>query len=802
MSKARSVEQIDIQTKIKEAETCHSMGMNEEALSLYEQILSLSPDQDDQNLEAVRNKISHLRKEIEVQEMAENQGLSPEDITLFRKNLSLHDDVPTILDGARALKELGLVEEATVEYEKLLEFDFGKSDYSKLDYSPAQIVVDYLTCLLETEQGRDVVKKANKAIYQHNLNDKENAQIQFWLGNEMEKRDQRDQALELYETAAKINPKNEDITNKLNSLQSSISSSSRYDYLLRNKLVTTNQLQEALAICKKIGKSVEFVLVDRFKVKKEEVGKSLSLYYGCAFREFDPEAPVPVELTNKLKKSFLLYYVWVPLSWDKSGVEILVDDPKDLRKTDHIKALMTNQKIKLSIGIKEDIEKYINRFFDPRVEKLTENVFENLDDIIPDISFEEDEEIEEDVTGLDESSSQIVKFVDQVLVTAFRNQASDIHIEPSVISRKTTIRFRTDGVCHEYIQVPNAMAPAIVSRLKILADLDIAERRRPQDGKITLKRKGVQAFELRISTMPTVGRFEDAVLRILTSSGALKLDEIGLSERNLSVLKQVIARPYGLILCVGPTGSGKTTTLHSALAHINTPGVKIWTAEDPVEITQAGLRQVQVKPKIGLDFAKIMRGFLRLDPDIIMIGEMRDRETAATAIEASLTGHLVLSTLHTNNAPETLTRLLDMGMNPLNIADAFLGVLAQRLVRRLCPECMEAFNPDKEEYDYIKKDYGAKAFEALGVEHNSEFELQRSLGCEKCNGSGYKGRLGIHELIEGTPDIKILIKKQATSQDLAKQAIKDGMTTLKQDGVHKVFEGITDMREVRRVCVE
>ena len=663
-------------------------------------------------------------------------------------------------------------------------------------------MVDYLTCLLQTHKSEDIVKKANKVIYQHNVSDKENAQIQFWLGNEMEKRDQRDQALGLYETATKIDPKNDEIVNKINSLQSSISTSSRYDYLLRNKSVSTNQLQEALAISKKIGKSVEFVLVDRFKVKKEEVGKSLSLFYGCTFREFDAEAPVPIELTNKLKKSFLLYYVWVPLSWDKTGVEILVDDPKDLRKTDHIKALMTNQKINLSVGIKEDIEKYITRFFDPRFDELSENVFENLDDIIPDISFEEEEEIEEDVAGLDESSSQVVKFVDQVLVTAFRNQASDIHIEPSVISRKTTIRFRTDGVCHEYIQVPNAMAPAIVSRLKILADLDIAERRRPQDGKITLKRKGVQEFELRISTMPTVGRFEDAVLRILTSSGALKLDEIGLNERNLSVLKNIIVRPYGLILCVGPTGSGKTTTLHSTLAHINTPGVKIWTAEDPVEITQAGLRQVQVKPKIGLDFAKIMRGFLRLDPDIIMIGEMRDRETAATAIEASLTGHLVLSTLHTNNAPETLTRLLDMGMNPLNIADAFLGVLAQRLVRRLCPECKEPFHPDKEEFDYIKKDYGAKAFKDLGVEHTSAFKLQRSLGCEKCNGSGYKGRLGIHELIEGTPDIKILIKKQATSQDLAKQAVKDGMTTLKQDGVHKVFEGITDMREVRRVCVE
>jgi type II secretory ATPase GspE/PulE/Tfp pilus assembly ATPase PilB-like protein len=802
MSKSKTIEQDDIKLKIKEAETCHSMGMIDEALTLFEQVLSSSSDQDDQNSEAIRKKISHLRKEIEMREMAENQGLSAEEINLFRKNLSQHDDVPTILDGARALKELGLLEDAAVEYEKLLQFDFGKSDYSKLDYSPAQIVVDYLTCLLQTKQAPEVAKKAYKVIYQHNLKDKENAQIQFWLGNEMEKRDQRDQALELYESAAKVDPKNEEITNRLNSIKSSISSSSRYDYLLRNKFVTTNQLQEALAICKKIGKSVEFVLIDRFQVNKDEVGKSLSLFYGCPFRDFDPEAPVPVELTNKLKKSFLLYYVWVPLSWDKNGVEILVDDPKDLRKTDHIKALMTNQKINFVVGIKEDIDKFIHHFFDPRTEKLSGNVFENLDEIIPDISFEEEEEVDEDISGLDESSSQVVKFVDQVLVTAFRNKASDIHIEPSAITRKTIIRFRTDGVCHEYIQVPNAMAPAIISRLKILADLDIAERRRPQDGKITFKRKGIQDFELRMSTMPTAGKFEDAVLRILTSSGALKLDEIGLNERNLSVMNRIIARPYGLILCVGPTGSGKTTTLHSALADINTPSVKIWTAEDPVEITQAGLRQVQVKPKIGLDFAKIMRGFLRLDPDIIMIGEMRDRETAATAIEASLTGHLVLSTLHTNNAPETLTRLLDMGMNPLNIADSFLGVLAQRLVRRLCTDCIESYHPDKEEFGYIKKDYGEKAFKDLGVEYTSSFELQRSLGCEKCNGSGYKGRMGIHELIEGTPNIKILIKQQATSQDLAKQAGQDGMTTLKQDGVHKAFDGITDMREVRRVCVE
>ncbi len=802
MSNAQPIEQPDIKLKIKEAETCHSMGMIQEALTIYEEVLSLSSDGEDAANGSLKNKIGNLRKELELREMAENQGLSAEDISLFRKNLSLHDDVPTILDGARALKELGLLEEAIVEYEKLLEFDFGKSDYSKLDYSPAQIVVDYLTCLLQTQQAQAVVKKAMKVIYQHNLNDKETAKIQFWLGNEMESREQRDQALELYETAAKIDPKNQEISAKIDALKSSMSTSSRYDYLLRNKMVTTNQLQDALAISKKAGKSVEFVLTDRFKVKKEEVGKSLSLFYGLPFRSFDPDIIVPVELTNNLKKSFLLYYIWVPLKWTKKGVEILVDDPKDLRKTDHIKALMPNQKINFAVGYKEDIESYINHFFDPKVEKLTENAYEDLDEIIPDISFEEEEEIEEDLTGLDESSSQVVKFVDQVLVTAFRNKASDIHIEPSLITRKTTIRFRTDGVCHEYIQVPNAMAPAIVSRLKIMADLDIAERRLPQDGKIRFKRKGIQEFELRVSTMPTAGRFEDAVLRILTKSGMLKLDELGLSERNLEVLQRCILRPYGLILCVGPTGSGKTTTLHSALASINEPDVKIWTAEDPVEITQAGLRQVQVKPKIGLDFARIMRGFLRLDPDIIMIGEMRDRETAATAIEASLTGHLVLSTLHTNNAPETLTRLLDMGINPLNIADSFLAVLAQRLVRRLCTECIETYHPKQEEFNYIIQDYGEKPFQELGVDYNTNFKLHRSIGCEKCNGSGYKGRMGIHELIEGTPEIKILIKRQATSQDLAKQAIKDGMTTLKQDGVHKVFEGTSDMREVRRVCIE
>ncbi len=801
MNNIQPIGQSEIETKFKEAETCHSMGMPREALQVYEQILASLPGKDGQIRKTVVNKINFLKKDIEDQEEAESQGFSEEDISIFKKTLSSHDDVPTLLDGAAALKELGLMEEAIAEYEKLLEFDYSKFNYSEADYSPTKIICDYLTCLLDVKQPRDVVKSAYKVIYKQNIQEKETAQLKFWLGLQLDRKDHFDLAYELYEAAAAIDPSHTEAIERLNALKARISTSSRYDYLIRNKIVTTNQLQEALAITKKMNKSVEFVLVDRFGVKKEDVGKSLSQYFGCPFRDFDEEFPIPFELIGKLKKSFLLYYVWVPLSWSKKGVEILVDDPKDLRKTDHIKALMTNQKIILSVGLKEDIDKYIAHFFDPRAETTTTTDFDDLDDIIPDVTFEEEEEIEEDIRGLDESSSQVVKFVDQVLITAFRNDASDIHIEPSPITRKTTIRFRTDGVCHEYIQVPNTMAPAIVSRLKIMSELDIAEKRLPQDGKIRLKRKGIPEFELRVSTMPTAGRFEDVVLRILTRSSSYKLDEIGLRERNLKVLEKIIGRPYGLILCVGPTGSGKTTTLHAALGHVNKPGVKIWTAEDPVEITQAGLRQVQVRPKIGLDFSRIMRGFLRLDPDIIMIGEMRDRETAATAIEASLTGHLVLSTLHTNNAPETLTRLLDMGMNPLNIADSFLGVLAQRLVRRLCKKCQEAYNPTQDEFADVEADFGKKALAMAGYTYTSRLELFRSPGCERCSGSGYKGRVGIHELMEGTPEIKILIKKQATSQDLAKQAIKQGMETLKQDGIHRVFEGITDILEVRRVSV-
>jgi type II secretory ATPase GspE/PulE/Tfp pilus assembly ATPase PilB-like protein len=345
------------------------------------------------------------------------------------------------------------------------------------------------------------------------------------------------------------------------------------------------------------------------------------------------------------------------------------------------------------------------------------------------------------------------------------------------------------------------MVRGIISRIKIMSNLDIAERRLPQDGKIKFRRKGVPPFELRVATLPTAGGFEDVVMRILASAGAMKLDEMQMSKRNTNVMKDVISRPYGLVLAVGPTGSGKTTSLHAILGHINKPGIKIWTAEDPIEITQAGLRQTEVKPKIGLDFARMMRAFLRADPDVIMIGEMRDEETASIGIEASLTGHLVFSTLHTNSAPETITRLLDMGLNPLNFSDAFLGVLAQRLVRRLCKNCREEFHPSEEEFEEIVNDYGKAYFAKTGIEYDSDLTIFKTAGCETCSNTGYRGRLGIHELMQGTPKIKLMIKKQANTEQIFEQAMKEGMATLKQDGITKVFQGLTDIAEVRRVCI-
>ncbi len=697
-----------------------------------------------------------------------------------------------VLERAASLKELGLLDKAVIEYESLL----------GTDCPPSKIIPGIMACLSKTHSPSRVISKIDEVVHGLGLSDLRIAQIKFILGLENEILGHEDLALDMYKAASEADPKNEKIKQKIKQLILKLYSGSRYDYLLQKKMVTSDQLRTALALSKKTNHSVEHLLIEHFKLSKSELGKSLSLFYGCPFRSFDPNTAVPVELIGNLKKTFLLHDLWVPMSWGKNGVEILIDDPGDLRKTGQIRGLTKTTKIFFSVGIREDIEKYVLHFFDKKAESSAEGMISELD-MIPDVCFEEEEEddLEEEDERLNEQSSQVVRLVDQIIINAYRNNASDIHIEPSPETKRTGIRFRLDGVCQEYAQVPEYMARGILSRIKIMAGLDIAERRLPQDGKLKFRRKGVPPFELRLATIPTAGGYEDAVLRLLARAGAMRLSDMGLNERNMLIMERILAQPYGMILVVGPTGSGKTTTLHSALGRINKPGIKIWTAEDPVEITQQGLRQVEAKPKIGLDFARIMRSFLRADPDVIMIGEMRDFETASIGIEASLTGHLVLSTLHTNSAPETITRLLDMGLNPLNFSDSMLGVLAQRLIRRLCPKCKKEYHPSREEFEEIAAEYGREAFGQSNITYTPDLTLYRPWKCDACSGTGYKGRMGIHELLEGTPEIKKLIKIKATSEDLLKTGASQGMTTLKQDGIMKVFSGLTDVSEVRRVCI-
>lgn len=394
-----------------------------------------------------------------------------------------------------------------------------------------------------------------------------------------------------------------------------------------------------------------------------------------------------------------------------------------------------------------------------------------------------------------------VRLVNQLVTEAYRRGASDVHIEPSAAGKETIVRFRVDGTCFTFMRIPAVYQRAVISRLKIMANLDIAERRKPQDGKIRFPLGQGRNLELRVATIPTSGGNEDMVLRLLAQKDIMPLEAMGFSPEVLQTIKALAERPHGLFLCVGPTGSGKTTTLHAILKYLNTDERKIWTAEDPIEITQEGLRQVQVHPKIGLTFAAAMRAFLRADPDVIMIGEMRDKETADIAIEASLTGHLVFSTLHTNSAVETVTRLLDMGCDALNVADTIVGVLAVRLCKRLCEACKEPYHPTRREYDELVEGYGRSHWETVRVPYSESWTLYRARGCDLCNGSGFSGRVALHELLVGTREIKRLIQSKARASELLPVAMRQGMVMLLQHGIQKVIKGVTTYRQVRAIAM-
>lgn len=569
----------------------------------------------------------------------------------------------------------------------------------------------------------------------------------------------------------------------------------RFDYLITRDLLKEDELDSAWEESREKKETMETYLMNKYKISKDDIGKSFEEFYRCKFIQFSDKIPIPGDLLKNLKKEYLRRELWVPIDRTDGNIHIIVDDPNNILKRDMIENLLKTKAVKYDVAIAEDIIKFINYFYQsPEDESSISEILGKLD--------AEEETEEEDDEVVTESDSVIMQLVNKIINDGYNRRASDIHIEPNVAKKNVEVRYRVDGDCALYQTVPFSYRAAVVSRIKIMSNLDITVRRIPQDGKIKFKRPGGEEIELRVATIPTQGNVEDVVMRILAKGETMPLEAMGMLPRNFNEMGKLLEKPYGMILVVGPTGSGKTTTLHAALHHINKPDRKIWTAEDPVEITQYGLRQVQVNAKIGFDFAAAMRAFLRADPDVIMVGEMRDFETAKTGVEASLTGHLVFSTLHTNSAPETIVRLLDMGIDPLNFADSLLGILAQRLVRTLCKQCKEAYHPTKEEFEEIVESYGPESFSKLNISYKDDLTLYRPKGCDKCDKTGYKGRMGIHELLVNTDEIKGLIQKHETVEAIRDIATEEGMTTLLQDGIIKSFQGYTDFKQVRRVCIK
>jgi type II secretory ATPase GspE/PulE/Tfp pilus assembly ATPase PilB-like protein len=580
------------------------------------------------------------------------------------------------------------------------------------------------------------------------------------------------------------------------------------DILLKNELVDQQKISHAREVSKQSGITLEKALLKLRYVDEEQMAQAVANQYDLPYvliNSFD----LDVSLSRYISAVYAQKQRIVPISKIGNTLTLAMAEPL---KNHDIRELEDSIRLKIisAISTETSIFKALKRLYNIDVSASYVSASDEVNlDIVPDsidkllskTSAGEEPEVEEETKKVTEKDSVIVKLVNKIVYDAYMSKASDIHIEPYPGKKDVVVRTRVDGQCSIYQKIPYKYKFAIPSRIKIMAELDIAERRKPQDGKIDFKKFGPLDIELRVATMPTVGGLEDVVIRVLASGEPISFSQLGLTERNMRVFDDALKSPHGLVLVVGPTGSGKTTTLHSGLALINQSNRKIWTAEDPVEITQPGLRQVQINPRIGFTFAAALRSFLRLDPDVIMVGEMRDEETASTAVEASLTGHLVFSTLHTNSAPETVTRLLEMGLDPYSFSDSLVCILAQRLARRLCSECKESYHPDDVEVDELIAEYGADDFAYTGL-GRADMTMFRAVGCDRCGHSGYRGRLGIHEVLECTTKLKSLIKRRADTDSVREQAAQDGMTTLKQDGILKVLQGLTDIFEVRRVCIK
>ena len=556
------------------------------------------------------------------------------------------------------------------------------------------------------------------------------------------------------------------------------------DLLLKQGVISAADLRVALGRLRESGGAVTTYVVKHCGVSEAELLTVLQEEYHLPV--VDPSAlDIPPEVIDVLPAVLANKYHIVPVSLSRSTLTLAMADPSNLVAINEVKFL-TGFDVRAAIAGPLSIERAIERYYD-RALSYGDVLSQFGNEEIDVVRTEEDVDLQQLEKATEEAP--VVKLVNALLTDAIKKRASDIHIEP--YERVLRVRFRVDGVLHEIMQPPLKLKNAMISRIKIMASLDIAERRLPQDGRIKVKLGHGAEMDLRVSTLPTLFG-EKVVMRLLDKSHVqLDVNKLGFDQRSIELFRSAIGKPYGMILVTGPTGSGKTTTLYAALNELNKIGTNISTAEDPVEYNMVGVNQLQVHDDIGLNFATALRAFLRQDPDIIMVGEIRDFETAEIAVKAALTGHLVLSTVHTNDAPSTINRMLNMGIEPFLIASSVNLIMAQRLARVVCPKCRESH------------EVPAHSMIELGVPEDlaKEITAYRGAGCQHCGGTGFRGRTALYEMMGMTDPLRELILSGASAIELKRQAIADGMKTLRQSGIEKVADGVTSIEEVMRVTM-